>query len=132
MKKLTIEEFIQKIEEEFPEMPKGQLKPGTKFRDEMDWDSVNALVFIAMVNVEYDVALIAEEFVSAYTIQDVYDVIKKKVEEKEAAIARGDTEPGLSEEESKEVFMGMKASASNKENTLKDLKKPTNKEPEKE
>ena len=131
MKKLTIEEFIQKIEEEFPEMPKGQLKPGTKFRDEMDWDSVNALVFIAMVNVEYDVALIADEFVNAYTIQDVYDVIKKKVEEREAAIARGDIEPGMSDEESKDVFMGMKASASNKKNTLKDLEKPDEKEPEK-
>jgi acyl carrier protein len=121
MKKLTIEEFIQKIEEEFPEMPKGQLTPETKFRDEMDWDSVNALVFIAMVNVEYDVALIADEFVNSYTIQDVYDVIKKKVEDKKAAIARGDLTPEISDEESKEVFMGMKENASNKDNDLEEL-----------
>jgi len=132
MKKLTIEEFIAKIEEEFPEMPKGELKPETKFRDEMDWDSVNALVFIAMVNVEYDVALIADEFVNSYTIQDVYDVIKKKVEEKEAAIAKGELEPGISEEESKEVFMGMKKDASNKESNLKEVEKPDDKKHEKE
>jgi len=130
MKKLTIEEFIEKIEEEFPEMPKGHFKPETRFRDEMDWDSVNALVFIAMVNVEYDVALVADEFVNAYTIQDVYDIIKRKVEEKEAAIARGDLKPEISDEESKEVFMGMKENASNKENDLDELTKTDKKDSE--
>ncbi len=130
MKKLTIEEFIEKIEEEFPEMPKGHFKPETRFRDEMDWDSVNALVFIAMVNVEYDVTLVADEFVNAYTIQDVYDIIKRKVEEKEAAIARGDLKPEISDEESKEVFMGMKENASNKENDLDELIKTDKKDSE--
>jgi acyl carrier protein len=130
MKKITIEEFIEKIEEEFPEMPKGHFKPETKFREEMDWDSVNALVFIAMVNVEYDVALVADEFVNAYTIQDVYDVVKRKVEEREEAIAKGELTPSITDEESKEVFMGMKESASNKENELDDLTKSDNKDPE--
>ncbi len=126
MKKITIEEFIIKLEEEFPEMPKGYLKPETKFREEMDWDSVSALVFIAMVNVEYDVALVADEFVEAYTIQDVYDIIKEKVEEKEKAIADGKLKPTISDDESKEVFMGMKKKASNKESNLEELKTKNN------
>ena len=60
------------------------------------------------------------------------DVIRKKVEEKEAAIARGEIETGISEEESKEVFMGMKENASNKENNLKKVAKPDDTKPEKE
>ena len=81
---LTVEDFIAKIVEEFPELKKEDLDPHKSFKDHVEWDSINALVLIAMVNVEYDVTVNAEELVHAETINDVFLVIKKKVEELEA------------------------------------------------
>ena len=77
---LTVENFIVKIVEEFPELEKENLEPHKSFRDHVEWDSINALVLIAMVNVEYDVTVNAEELAHSETINDVFLVIKKKVE----------------------------------------------------
>ncbi len=111
MKQITIEDFIQKIEDEFPELPKGQLTPETNFRESMDWDSVNALMFVVLVNIEYDVTLVADEFINANTIQDVFNVVMKKVEEKEAGIKSGKIKADLTEEESRAAFGALKKDA---------------------
>ena len=77
---LTVENFIAKIVEEFPDIKKDNLKPDMRFRDHVEWDSINALVLIAMVSVEYDVTINAEELIKADTINDVFEVVKTKVE----------------------------------------------------
>ncbi len=82
---MTVEDFIEKIEAEFPDLKKGALKPETNFRDEVEWDSINALVIIAMINIEYDVTLTAEELINAKTVQDVYNIVELKVKEQQQA-----------------------------------------------
>jgi len=104
MKQITIEEFIEKIEAEFPEIHKNQLTPTTNFRDTMEWDSVNALMFVVFVNVEYDVIIVAEEFINANTIQDVFDAVKEKVEQKDIDTSK----PVMSDEESRAAFGELK------------------------
>lgn len=79
---MKVEEFIQKIVEEFPDLEKGVITPEMNFRDHVEWDSINALVLIAMVNVEYDVIISAQELINAATVNDVFLVVKKKVEDK--------------------------------------------------
>ncbi len=80
---LTVGDFIVKIVEEFPDIKKDSLKPEMRFRDHVEWDSINALVLIAMVSVEYDVTINAEELIKAETINDVFEVVKAKVETRE-------------------------------------------------
>jgi acyl carrier protein len=77
---VDIQEFIVKVEEEFEDMPKGALKPKSSIRDHFTWDSINALIFIAHVNVNYDVEITAQDLVDSTTIQSLYDVIKAKKE----------------------------------------------------
>ncbi len=84
-KDLTVDKFIDQIVEEFPEIKRENLEPDMRFRDHVEWDSINALVLIAMVNVEYDVTINAEELISAETINDVFKVVKAKVEQRENA-----------------------------------------------
>ncbi len=79
---MRVEEFIEKIVEEFPDLDKSDIAPEMDFRDHVEWDSINALVLIAMVNVEYDVIITAQELINAATVNDVFEVVKKKVEEK--------------------------------------------------
>ncbi len=80
---LTVDKFIEKIVEEFPDIEKENLGANMKFKDHVEWDSINALVLIAMVNVEYDVTINAEELINAETINDVFLVVKKKAKEKD-------------------------------------------------
>ena len=82
---MTVEGFIEKIVEEFPDLKKEKITPEMNFRDHVEWDSINALVLIAMVNVEYDVTITAEELLNAETVNDVYLVVEKKVIDKEKA-----------------------------------------------
>lgn len=82
---MTVEGFIEKIVDEFPDLKKEKITPEMNFRDHVEWDSINALVLIAMVNVEYDVIITAEELINAETVNDVYLVVEKKVKDKEKA-----------------------------------------------
>jgi len=77
--KMEIKEFISKIEEEFEDVKKGILMPESNIKDHFEWDSVNALVFIAMVNVEYDVVINAEDLQGSATVKDIYYVIQSRM-----------------------------------------------------
>ena len=75
---MTIENFIKKIEEEFEDLKPDVLKPESKFRENFEWDSINALVFIAMVNVEYDVVINANDLQKSETVRDLFSIIKNR------------------------------------------------------
>lgn len=79
---MNIDDFIRKVEEEFEDVQPNSLIPEDKLRDKFTWDSINALIFLAHVNVEYDVELTAEELVNLETVQDLYDLVKLKVDNK--------------------------------------------------
>ncbi len=75
---VDIHEFITNVEEEFEDIPKGSLKPESNIRDHFTWDSINALIFIAHVNVNYNVEITAEELVKSGTVSDLYDIVRSK------------------------------------------------------
>lgn len=75
---MHIEDFISKIEEEFDDIETGQLKPESVFREVFDWNSINALIIIALVKTEYDATLTAEDLTKAKTVQDIFNVIQQK------------------------------------------------------
>ena len=78
LEEMNIEEFILKIEDEFDDMVPGKLKPDSIFRDMFEWNSVNALTMIAMVDCEYDVRLVADDFQKSKTVQDLFDIVLAK------------------------------------------------------
>ncbi len=78
---ITIESFIGNIEQEFVDLEPGKLKPDTVFRDVFEWNSVNALILIAMVNAEYDVELTADDLRQSKTIQDIFGIVKSRIRE---------------------------------------------------
>ncbi len=77
---IIVEDFISKIEAEFDELEPGKLKPESNFRDMFDWNSINALVLIAMVKTEYDVTINADDLTKAKTVNDVFAIVKQRVE----------------------------------------------------
>lgn len=77
--KMDIKNFIKKIEEEFDDLEPGKLKPDSNFREVFEWNSMNALILIALVNVEYDVAINADDLQQSKTINDLFDIIKSRM-----------------------------------------------------
>ena len=75
---IAIEEFIERVEGEFEDMEPGKLSPQSVIREHFTWDSINALIFIAHVNVEYDVVITADDLINSQTIQELYDLVSNK------------------------------------------------------
>jgi acyl carrier protein len=75
---MTVEDFIKNIEAEFVDLEPGKLKPESNFRDMFEWNSVNALILIAMVNAEYDVELNADDLRQSKTILDIFNIVKSR------------------------------------------------------
>lgn len=76
---MNIEDFIIRIEEEFDDITPGTLTPESIFREVFEWNSINALILIAMVKTEYDVAINAEDIASSKTVEDIYSIVKTRV-----------------------------------------------------
>ncbi len=79
---MNITDFISKIEEEFEDLQPNSLVPSDVLQEKFTWDSINALIFLAHVNVEYDVEITAEELIKSITVQDLYDLVSSKVQNK--------------------------------------------------
>lgn len=77
---MKIEDFIAALEEEFDDLEPGTLKPDSKFREHFEWNSINALMFIALVDTEYDVTINADDINNSQTIADLFEIIKSKIE----------------------------------------------------
>lgn len=84
---VDIHQFIAGVEEEFEDMPKGGLKPESVIREHFTWDSINALIFIAHVNVNYNVEISAEDLINSGTVTDLYNAIRTKAEASGATVA---------------------------------------------
>ena len=78
---MNIDEFIKYVEDEFDDLKPGILKPASKFRDVVDWSSINALILIAMVKTEYDVTITADDLVKSVTVQDLFSIVQNRVKE---------------------------------------------------
>lgn len=76
---MNINDFITRIEEEFDDIQPGSLKPESVFREVFEWNSINALILIAMVKTEYDVTINAEDIANSKTVQDIYRIIESRV-----------------------------------------------------
>jgi acyl carrier protein len=77
--KMNIEEFIKHIEAEFDDLKPGILKADSNFRETFEWNSINALILIAMVKTEYDVTLSADDLIKSKTVKDIYSLIENRI-----------------------------------------------------
>jgi acyl carrier protein len=76
---MKIEDFITHLEEEYEDLKPGTLKPNSVFREVFEWNSINALILIAMVKTEYDVTINAEDIATSKTVEDLYRIIEARV-----------------------------------------------------
>lgn len=75
---MDIDTFMRKVEEEFEDLQQNTLMPDDLLREKFTWDSINALIFLAHVNVEYDVEITADELIKAEKVSDLYNLVESK------------------------------------------------------
>lgn len=72
-----MEDFIKNFAEQFEDTDSAVFTPECKFRELEEWSSFMALAIMAMIKLEYDVAITANEMREANTIQELYDLVQK-------------------------------------------------------
>lgn len=76
----TLEAFIGNFENTVEGIEPGTLNAETVFRSLKQWDSLAVLMFIDMVDAEYDVRLNSKQIKEAESLKDLYGVITSKKE----------------------------------------------------
>ena len=80
---MELQQFIEKFAEQFDETESAEFKPDTVFKDLEEWSSFNALSIIAMVDEEYAVVIKGEDIKNSTTIEDLFNAVHEKMNEKE-------------------------------------------------
>jgi acyl carrier protein len=75
---MNIDDFAKRLEEEFEEIPEGALKSDVRFRDIFEWNSMNALLLMALISTEYDVNISADELRNCNTLGELYTIVSSK------------------------------------------------------
>jgi acyl carrier protein len=75
---IDIKTFVEKFASQFEESQLELFSPTTIFRELDEWDSMIALMIIAMVDEEYKVKLSGDEIKGSVTIQDIFDKVIAK------------------------------------------------------
>ena len=76
--KVRIEELIAVLELEFNQLKPGSIKPETVIESAIEMSSINALIFLALIKTEFDIALTAADLLNAKTVRDLYDIVISK------------------------------------------------------
>lgn len=71
-----MEEFIKNFYDVFDEIDISELTPQTRFRGIEEWSSLHGLATMNMIEQFYGKKISVEEFRTAQTVQDLYDMVK--------------------------------------------------------
>ena len=73
------QEFLEKFAAQFEETDPATITLETQFRELDEWNSMMALMIIAMVDEEYNVPLTGNDIRAAKSVEDIYNVVSTKV-----------------------------------------------------
>lgn len=76
----TLDEFVELFCEQLDDTDPSTVNAQTVIRDLDEWSSLLALSIISMVDEEFGIALKGDDVKNSKTIEDVYNVIKSKLE----------------------------------------------------
>ena len=75
---MEINEFVKKFAGKFEDTDESEFTPETQFQELDEWDSMTALMIIALIRTEYDKKISAMEIRNCKTINDLYNLAESK------------------------------------------------------
>ncbi len=79
MDKAEIAKNVDKFLIEEFEVEPGQLKPDADLRETLELDSLDLVDLVVAVEDSFGVKLVGEDFVGVKTLQDLYELIERKL-----------------------------------------------------
>ena len=76
---MTQTDFLEKFASQFEETDPATITMGTQVRELDEWNSMMALMIIAMVDEEYNVPLTGNDIRESKSIEDIYNKVSEKV-----------------------------------------------------
>lgn len=76
---MELKKFIENFADQFEETERSKFTADTKFIEIEEWSSLHVLLIIAMVDIEYNVKIKADEIRNSSTINDLYNIVKSKI-----------------------------------------------------
>lgn len=76
---MNLDQFIEYFADLLDETDSENITATTQFKDLEEWSSLVALSVIAMVDEEYDVEFRGDDIRNSKTVEDLYNVVKKRV-----------------------------------------------------
>jgi len=77
---LEINSFIKQLEDTIEDLQPNSIKPEVDFKTLEQWDSLAMLSLLAMLDVEYNVTLTAEELNSCNNVRELYELVQSKMQ----------------------------------------------------
>lgn len=77
---MNLEQFIENFADLFDETDPDTIDATTQFKDLEEWSSLLALSVIAMIDEEYDVEFRGDDIRGSNTVEDLYNIVKSRVE----------------------------------------------------
>lgn len=77
---MSLDQFIENFSDLFDETDPDTINAATTFKELEEWSSLLALSVIAMVDEEYDVEFRGEDIRNSNTVEDLYEIVKSRVE----------------------------------------------------
>ena len=80
---MELDQFIEYFSDLFDETDSDTIVATTQFKDLEEWSSLVALSVIAMIDEEYDVEFRGDDIRGSQTVEDLFEIVKTRVEEEE-------------------------------------------------
>lgn len=80
---MNLEQFIENFSDLFDDTESSTIEATTQFKDLEEWSSLVALSVIAMIDEEYDVEFYGDDIRNSTTVEDLYNIVLKRLEEED-------------------------------------------------
>lgn len=80
---MNLEQFIENFSDLFDDTESSTIDATTQFKDLEEWSSLVALSVIAMIDEEYDVEFYGDDIRNSSTVEDLYNIVLKRLEEED-------------------------------------------------
>ena len=80
---MNLEQFIENFSDLFDDTESSTIDATTQFKDLEEWSSLVALSVIAMIDEEYDVEFYGDDIRNSTTVEDLYNIVLKRLEEED-------------------------------------------------
>ncbi len=75
---MSLDDFVKRFADEFEDMEEGAISADTVFTELDGWNSLSTLGIIAMVKMEFNLNITADEIRACDTVKDLFDFIQEK------------------------------------------------------